>query len=63
MTGSKDLDVAYVSLMQPDRRMDKSAGKAGENLTIGFFIMAVSNSLLVVNHLKFLQRGPFYIFM
>lgn len=36
-----DKDIAMISVMQKDKRKEKSEGKKGENLTIGFFVMAV----------------------
>ncbi|XP_065055645.1 calpain-5-like isoform X2 [Rhopilema esculentum] len=40
ITGSEK-DVAMISLMQKDKRREKSEGRGGENLTIGFFIMQI----------------------
>ena len=39
MTGSKQADVAFISLMQPDMRAFKHEGKA--NNTMGFHVMRV----------------------
>ena len=39
MTGSKQADVAFISLMQPDMRALKHEGKA--NNTMGFHVMRV----------------------
>lgn len=40
-----DEDIAMISLMQKDKRMEKSRGADGDNLTIGFFVVQVRNHL------------------
>lgn len=39
-----DEDIAMISLMQKDKRIDKSRGGDGDNLTIGFFVVQVEDN-------------------
>eukprot|EP00794_Sanderia_malayensis_P011154 gene11154-12326_t len=56
ITGSEK-DVAMVSLMQKDKRPEKSQGKKGDNFTIGFFVARVEHNREYRTHSVYEKAG------